>query len=514
MEKYAMYLRKSQFDRDYENLSVEETLKRHQSILSKLAKDRKYFVEKIYDEVVSGETIAARPKVQELLNDVSQNKYAGVLVIDIDRLARGNSVDQGIISQTFQFTGTKIVTPTKTYDPLNEFDEEYFEFGLFMSRREYKTITRRLIRGRQISASEGKYVGGTSPYGYKVIKLEKEKGYTLEIVPEEAEVVQKMFELFNNGWGGNRIANYLNKALIPTRYKAKYWTHSTVLKIINNPVYIGKIKRGQQKESKTIENGVVVKTRKYIKDINEIELYDGLHPAIISEEIFYTAQEVMKTRTNDTKVKKDTEIKNAFAGLLFCKYCGRGIRRCTHKTNKGQQERFICTMTAICENHSADYQVVETAIIQNLKAWYDDFKVKISAEDNSRKELDEFKSYLARLNKEIDELNLQLNNAYSFLEKGIYTIEIFQQRKAILDKDIAELVNRKNSISNEIEQIENQSDNRLMLLPKTEKLLDSFYSLTRKEQNDLLKEILSKIVYAKEPNGDIKIEIYPRFSNF
>ena len=60
-----------------------------------------------------------------------------------------------------------------------------------MSRREYKTINRRLVRGRQISASEGKYIGSIPPYGYKRAKISGDKGYTLEIEPEEAEIVQK-----------------------------------------------------------------------------------------------------------------------------------------------------------------------------------------------------------------------------------------------------------------------------------------------------------------------------------
>ena len=59
-----------------------------------------------------------------------------------------------------------------------------------MSRREYKTINRRLIRGRDSSASEGKYISSIAPYGYKRVKLENEKGFTLEPVPEEAEVVK------------------------------------------------------------------------------------------------------------------------------------------------------------------------------------------------------------------------------------------------------------------------------------------------------------------------------------
>ena len=71
-------------------------------------------------------------------------------------LARGNAIDQGIIQRTFFVTGTKIITPLKVYDPLNEFDEEYFEYGLFRSRSEYKIIRRRINAGRMHSVREGK----------------------------------------------------------------------------------------------------------------------------------------------------------------------------------------------------------------------------------------------------------------------------------------------------------------------------------------------------------------------
>ena len=112
MEQYVKYLRKSRFDRDYADLSIEETLKRHEAILDKLANDRGYYIAKTYYEVVSGESIAARPEIQKMLEEVSAGLYAGVLVVDVERLARGNGADQAYISQVFQFSGTKIITPT------------------------------------------------------------------------------------------------------------------------------------------------------------------------------------------------------------------------------------------------------------------------------------------------------------------------------------------------------------------------------------------------------------------
>lgn len=153
---YCMYLRKSRADLEAETRGEGETLAKHERILLALARKLKINVTKIYKEIVSGETIAARPVMQQLLSDVEKGMWKGVLVVEVERLARGDTMDQGLVAQTFKYSDTKIITPIKTYDPNDEFDEEYFEFGLFMSRREYKTINRRLQRGRALSAKEGK----------------------------------------------------------------------------------------------------------------------------------------------------------------------------------------------------------------------------------------------------------------------------------------------------------------------------------------------------------------------
>ena len=196
MSNYCIYLRKSRADAEAEARGDGETLLRHEKALIELAKKMNLNVKSIYREIVSGETISARPIMQQLLSEVGQGLWDGVLVMEVERLARGNTIDQGIVAQTFKFSDTKIITPMKTYDPNNEFDEEYFEFGLFMSRREYKTINRRLQRGRVASVKEGKYVANQPPYGYNRKKIENDKGFTLEPNETEAKVVKLIFELY------------------------------------------------------------------------------------------------------------------------------------------------------------------------------------------------------------------------------------------------------------------------------------------------------------------------------
>ena len=153
----AMYLRKSRADQEAEARGEGETLKRHKQMLLEYAYKTGMAIGETYEEIRSGESIEARPEMQRLLRDVESGKWQAVLVVEVERLARGNTKDQGIVAEAFQYSNTLIVTPMKTYNPNDECDEEYFEFGLFMSRREYKVINRRLQRGRMSSVKEGKY---------------------------------------------------------------------------------------------------------------------------------------------------------------------------------------------------------------------------------------------------------------------------------------------------------------------------------------------------------------------
>ena len=209
-----MYLRKSRMDTDFEEVSIAETLSRHRTTLEKFCKSKRLNVAEVLEEVVSGESLAARPQMMRLLELVSTGSYAGVVCMDIERLSRGSSMESGYIMQILQVNGCKIVTPGKTYDLQNESDEQFTDMNFMFSRYELKTITKRLVRGRNQSASEGKFMGSMAPYGYRAYKLPGEKGNSLMIVPEEAKVVQMIFDMYGQqGMGYNAIAYKLNISL-------------------------------------------------------------------------------------------------------------------------------------------------------------------------------------------------------------------------------------------------------------------------------------------------------------
>ena len=181
---YAMYLRKSRADVEAEARGEGETLSRHRIALTQLAERRGLNVVKIYQEIGSADTIAARPQMQQLLADVEAGKYTGVIVNDADRLARGDGIDQGIVKQAFYSTGTLIVTPIKTFDPADDSDEDYFDFSLFMARFEYRKIKQRMQTGRARSAAEGNYLGTRVTYGFNKVRRTDRKGWTLEPDPD------------------------------------------------------------------------------------------------------------------------------------------------------------------------------------------------------------------------------------------------------------------------------------------------------------------------------------------
>lgn len=183
--------------------------------------------------------------------------------------------------QTIAYSGTKIITPYKTYDPADPSDEEFFELKLFFARREYAQIKRRMQTGRISSVLAGLYIGSKPPYGYKRKKLENEKGWMLEIAPEEAAVVRQIFEWYLRGENGeelgcSKIAARLTEMGIRPREKSK-WGAETILQMLKNPVYTGKVTWGRHSTETEIKNG----ERKRVNRYNGQQIIcDGRHEAI------------------------------------------------------------------------------------------------------------------------------------------------------------------------------------------------------------------------------------------
>lgn len=519
---YLIYLRKSRADVEAEQRGEEETLARHERALVELAGRMGLNVTDIYREVVSGETIAARPMMQRLLTEVEDGLWTGVLVMEVERLARGDTIDQGIVSQAFKYSGTKIVTPAKTYDPSNEFDEEYFEFGLFMSRREYQTIKRRLQRGRYASVKEGKFTGSIPPFGYDRVKLDGDKGFTLAPNPIEAPIVRMIFDLYTVGepngegvterLGSYRIAKRLNSMGVKTK-RGKDWFASSVREILINPVYIGKTFWRRRPTEKKRENGKTVEKR--IRNLPQFEIFPGLHSPLVDQESFELANEYLEKSTHFSAPEK-YELQNPFAGILVCGKCGRMMQRKKNYSRKGTAG-LICT-NLNCDNIGVDYSDLEAHALDALREWLNEYKLSWK---NKKKlpstSIQVLKDGVKRLKAEIGELNKQRDHLHDLLERGIYDTDTFLERSRKIADRLRQTENDLAVMQSRLDEAETRERNRSEIVPRVERLLDVYDELpSPAAKNAMLKEAVEKIVYTKTERSHARrenvfmLDIYPR----
>ena len=526
---YCLYLRKSRADLEAEAHGDGETLLRHENILIELSKRLKLNITKSFREIVSGETIAARPVMQELLIEIESGLWEGVLVMEIERLARGDTIDQGIVAQTFKYSNTKIITPLKIYDPSNEFDEEYFEFSLYMSRREFKTINRRIQAGRISSIHEGKYISSIAPYGYERIKLGSEKGYILKIKEEEANVVRFIFDLYTKGelnpdgtyqkFGCLKIANKLNALQIKPRLNST-WSKSSINDILKNPVYIGKIRWQYRKEIRLIKNNKVQKSRP--KAVEYITA-DGRHEPIIDLDTFNKASFLFSERSK-LPVPGNYTLKNPLAGLIYCGKCGSKLTRLA-KSKKTPYDSLKCPNHE-CDNISVPLLLVEEVLINELQNWFKNLDLHcnfnaltIPIEENIQRK----QELIAKLAAQKSRYHLKLNKVYDFLEDGIYSIHEFKERENNITKQIETVEDIIQSTAKDLVKLEKEFQNKEFSYPESFHIIEFYKHLNNPQgQNEILKCLLEKVIFTKFiPNKkgnlyhcNFTLDIYPKLKKF
>lgn len=488
-------------DTDFEEVSIAETLSRHRTTLEKFCKSKRLNVVEVLEEVVSGESLAARPQMMRLLELVSTGSYAGVVCMDIERLSRGSSMESGYIMQILQVNGCKIVTPGKTYDLQNESDEQFTDMKFMFSRYELKTITKRLVRGRNQSASEGKFMGSMAPYGYRAYKLPGEKGNSLMIVPEEAKVVQMIFDMYGKqGIGYNTIAYKLNQMHIPSRVGE--WGQTSIANIINNEVYLGKIRWRKEPVKRVVKDGMLAKKRVQNDDY---ELYDGRHEAIITEEQWACAKAAQAKR-NHPPTHKERHLQNPFASILYCEKCGAIMKRKVPKKSRTWIPWYQCP-TRGCDCKMIKCETVEKAIRDAMEEWLNNYIIQINSDQQPAE--DPIAAALTAVRGQLAGLQLQQENICEYLEKGIYTVEMFSKRNASLAKEIKQLQTSEADLLRQQSEGDEKKRTSSQLIPTAQHILEHYSLLSVEEKNRLWKLVLKKATVYRTQDDELMIHIYP-----
>ena len=496
---YAIYLRKSRKD---DEVISGDTLSRHEKMLMDLA-DRMGIViheHDIYREIVSGESIEARPQMQRLLKAVEMRTYTAVLCIELERLSRGNGADQARILKAFQFSNTKIITLNKTYDLASddEFDEEFFEFGLFMSRREYKTIKRRLLRGRLQSQQEGYFTGSTLPFGYGKMKNPEGKGYIL-IPNEQTPILQMIFRRYASGDLLADIVQDLNTAGIQTaRTLNAKWTTNRVRDMLRNRVYIGEINVNKYAKNRRMEDGRIIETKRRNPDMKTVP---GKHEPIIDMETWDKVQARFARFAPRTNI--DRSLKNPLASIMRCAECGKMMARRTY-THKGVSIPIIVCQSNRCITRQSNLEMVENMVIEALKKELERQQT-ILASYNTEKQDNSDDKTLEFLQAEIAKKDKMMERVDELYELGDYSRSKYLERSQKLQAQKADLMKQLEEVEKRISERDNNRKNAVPILTK---VLDEYHTLDVKGKNDLLKMIIESVTYRKHESGsDIEPEL-------
>ena len=488
MDIYAMYLRKSRSDEQAEARGEGDVLTRHRKTLSELAAYNGHTIVAEYAEVASGDSLATRPQAQRLLLDVMAGKYTGVYCMALDRLSRGAAEDQAAVIRAFQSSGTLIITPEKVYDFNQAADEDFGELRLMFSRIEHKTIKRRMYAGRERSARDGWYIGARIPFGYSKVPAQGKNGPTLAVIPEQAEIVRDIFQMYADGKSSHFIADELNRRGVKPNY-SEVWSPSTVRNMLKNPLYIGKISWGKRVARPTLEGG-----KKRV--VNARAIYaDGRHEAIVSEAL-WDAVQARLAGNSAPPVKAGNALQNPLAGLLYCARCGYGMQRHngTSANSKYYRPDSVKCYNRTCHQMRADLDVVEGMILQHIEDYFAEALQpgKLATRHNQERQ-----KAAKLIRDQIKQAEAQQSRQADLLEQGVYSVEDFIARRNALSERLLEL-RRRLAEAEAPDMYEERLADLRQFVPRSMSITEAYRRAPDNEtRNALLSTVIERVEYDK-----------------
>lgn len=447
------------------------------------------------DEGKSGTKIKNRKQLLELLSDAEQGLYDIVLIKDPSRLAR-NTVDFLTVVRKLKACGVQV-----TFVNYDLSSSESSEFMLTMlsaiAQEESANMSRRVKFGKRINAEKGRVPN--SVYGY-----DKTKGdyFNLTINATEAQVVREIFELYAGKiMGASLIARELNRRGLKTK-RGTDFNSKSIVTILKNPIYIGKIVNGKQRVDDFLTGTRV--------DISPEEWIVTENPSlrIISNELFFRAQQAhAEARKKYPHPHTHNVGAYKFSGLIRCKCCGYHFTRYT-RTYKNTYVRWCCTNKnlpggKLCPNRT---HLKEDELEQAIR----DYLSSLLAQQKDLQQImtEEFERVIRQssadqytpdsIEKALSKLNRDKNKLIELFSNDIITLEELKTRTSALNSEIAEWQHRKES-STAVFDLDKLHTQIASLFGDIRSVL-----LNSSFDNKLLKQLIEEIIVDEKGQIEIK----------
>lgn len=499
-EKFTiLYCRLS---RDDELQGDSNSIVNQKNILSKYAKENGFKnTHFIVDDGYSG-TNFQRPGWNELLELIDNNKVETIIVKDMSRLGR-DYLKVGFYTEVlFVEKNIRFIAINNGIDSSNQTDSDFTPFLNIINEWYAKDTSKKIRAVMKAKGESGKYLTTRPPFGY----TKSPDDNTKWIVDDEAaRVVKMIFDLCLEGYGTSQIARILKdkKVLTPFSYwntkgqAFKYsenphnWSADTVAGIIEKKEYLG-----HTVNFKTYKQSY--KSKKKCTNPEEKQLvFENTHEPIIDADTWKRVQELRRNKRRPSKTGKT----NMFSGIAYCADCGQKLYYCTSNYFESRQDHFVCSTSRkgkeYCSTHFIRAVVLEKGVLAHLKyvigyvsAYEKQFREIMSAKQKAevKKEISTKKKLLAKCENRISELDRLFKNIYEDKANRVLSEDRFKMLAEDYEKEQQELELKIVSLSAEISETEEQSDNLEKFISKIHKYLD-LQELTPTVLNDMVKRV-------------------------
>ena len=251
-----------------------------------------------------------RPALQQLLADCEAGLVDIIVVYKIDRLSR-SICDFADLSKKFDEWGTQFVAVTQEINTATSAGRMMLNILITFAQYEREVITERVRDKMAASRKKGKWVGGSVPMGYRV---ENKK---LVVEPEEARVIQRIFQRFIEIQSPTLIAQELNKDGIRTK-QGRIWDRQHIYRILSNHTYIGQVK---YKEC----------------------ICEGEQEAIVELDVWNRTREILALNEPVPRQTKRMETIAPLKGILRCGHCDCAMMPTYARKNGKRYFYYLCS---------------------------------------------------------------------------------------------------------------------------------------------------------------------------
>ncbi len=412
------------------------------------------------DEGISGRKAKKRPAFMEMISKAKQKPkpFDAIIVWKFSRFARSREDSIVYKSMLKKQCGIEVVSVS---EPIGDDKTSILIEALLEAMDEYYSINlaEEVKRGMTEKAERGE-PQTTAPFGYYM------NNKKLFVNEKEAETVKMIFKDFLNGKSFREIASEINDIGIKTHRGNKFEARN-VEYIINNPVYIGKIRWNPAGKTKdyTDKNLIVA---------------DGNHEKIISGSVWNDAQrQIAENKKNHRKYDKPFVFSNMLQGLVRCSSCGATLIKSGKYLQCQKYTKGKCNVS-----HAVLYEKIEEKVIETIEKDFTTKNLKVSSKCCSNE-----KANLIKL--QIKKEEKKLARAKEAYQAGIDTLKEYKENKDEITSFLSKL---KDELLNE-ENLKNKNSSVNPPQNKIEKLRDP--ALNLEEKNKFLRSFVQKIVYDK-----------------